>query len=97
MTAERIAFAYAISIVPAIFIETCMTNAEIAIESPCNRVCVMHPAAQLCIGCGRTLGEIGRWSELGAAERSGIMAQLGSRLAALRAGNVAPAATHEAD
>jgi predicted Fe-S protein YdhL (DUF1289 family) len=74
-----------------------MTNAEIGIESPCNRVCVMHPAAQLCVGCGRTLDEIGRWTELGAAERSGIIAQLAFRLAALRAGNAAPVAADEVD
>ena len=74
-----------------------MSSVATGIESPCNRVCVMHPAAQVCIGCGRTLDEIGRWIELGAAERSGIMAQLGFRLAALRAGNTAPVATDEVD
>jgi uncharacterized protein len=68
-----------------------MSSVAIGIESPCNRVCVMHPAARLCIGCGRTLDEIGRWVELGAAERSGIMAQLDFRLAALR--HTAPVAT----
>jgi uncharacterized protein len=72
-----------------------MTNAEIAIDSPCNRVCVMHPAARLCIGCGRTLDEIARWSELGAAERSRIMAQLPPRLVAVREARTAPAKAHE--
>ena len=60
-----------------------MSSVATGIESPCNRVCVMHPAAQLCIGCGRTLDEIGRWSNFAPAERVRIMAQLPSRLAAL--------------
>ena len=60
-----------------------MASAEANIDSPCNRVCVMHPSLGLCIGCGRSLDEIGRWSGFAAAERARIMAQLPSRLAAL--------------
>jgi predicted Fe-S protein YdhL (DUF1289 family) len=53
------------------------------IESPCNRVCVVHPTAGLCIGCGRSLDEIGRWIDLSGAERTRITALLPARLAAL--------------
>jgi len=53
------------------------------IESPCNRVCVVHPTLGLCIGCGRSLDEIGRWVGIAPAERTRIMAQLPARLAAL--------------
>jgi uncharacterized protein len=60
-----------------------MARAEATIESPCNRVCVVHPALGLCIGCGRSLDEIGRWIDFVPAERARIMAQLPSRLAAL--------------
>jgi len=60
-----------------------MTSAETNIETPCNRVCVVHPTLGLCIGCGRSLDEIGRWSDLAPAERARIMAQLPSRLAVL--------------
>jgi hypothetical protein len=60
-----------------------MDSAESLVESPCNRVCVVHPTARLCIGCGRSLDEIGRWTGLGGAERSRITAQLPARLAAL--------------
>ncbi|HZC57036.1 MAG TPA: DUF1289 domain-containing protein [Xanthobacteraceae bacterium] len=56
---------------------------ETSISSPCNRVCVVHPASRLCIGCGRSLDEIGRWIALNEAERSQIMAQLPARLAAI--------------
>ena len=60
-----------------------MASAEANIETPCNRVCVVHPALGLCIGCGRSLDEIARWSDFAATERTRIMAQLPSRLAAL--------------
>jgi hypothetical protein len=60
-----------------------MASAEANIESPCNRVCVVHPSLGLCIGCGRSLDEIARWSDFATAERARIMAQLPPRLAAL--------------
>jgi uncharacterized protein len=64
---------------------------ESTISSPCNRVCVVHPAARICIGCGRSLDEIGRWLALSEDERTAIMAQLPARLDALKAGASAPA------
>ena len=51
-------------------------------ESPCTKVCVMDAERRYCMGCKRTLGEIARWSEMGDAERSTIVAQLPSRRAA---------------
>lgn len=60
-----------------------MASAATSIETPCNRVCVVHPALGLCIGCGRSLDEIARWIDLTPAERARIMAQLPSRLATL--------------
>ena len=60
-----------------------MADAATNIESPCNKVCVVHPTLGVCIGCGRSLDEIGRWIDLAPAERARIMAQLPSRLAAL--------------
>jgi predicted Fe-S protein YdhL (DUF1289 family) len=41
----------------------------------------MDPRTNLCFGCGRTLPEIARWSGMDSAERSAIIAQLGSRMA----------------
>jgi len=52
----------------------------------------MHPSLGHCIGCGRSLDEIARWAALSEAERRAIMARLPARLAALKAGNAAPAA-----
>jgi hypothetical protein len=53
------------------------------IETPCIRVCVVHPALRLCVGCGRTLDEIESWIALTDEERSRIMAELPPRLAAM--------------
>jgi uncharacterized protein len=61
-----------------------MPNIAAAIESPCISVCVLHPAAQLCLGCGRTLDEIARWGGMSGTERVRIMAELPARLVALR-------------
>jgi predicted Fe-S protein YdhL (DUF1289 family) len=60
-----------------------MPVARNSIESPCNRVCTIHPRVGLCVGCGRSLDEIARWTGLSAAERSAVMALLPARLAAL--------------
>jgi len=60
-----------------------------AIETPCIRVCTVDPARRMCIGCGRTLDEIGRWIAMTEAERSRIMAELPSRRTAV---DIVPAA-----
>lgn len=56
---------------------------DTAIDTPCARICVVHPRLNLCVGCGRTLDEIARWIALGDAERRHIMTQLPARLAAI--------------
>jgi uncharacterized protein len=58
-------------------------SAMAEIESPCNKVCVVDAASGLCIGCGRTLAEIGGWIAMMPDERRRIMAALPARLAAL--------------
>ena len=60
-----------------------MDPAEPTVESPCTRICVLHPAARLCIGCGRSIDEIARWAGLGGTDRRRIMTQLPGRLAGL--------------
>jgi predicted Fe-S protein YdhL (DUF1289 family) len=56
---------------------------ETRISSPCNRICAVHPASGMCIGCGRSLDEIAGWIALSEIERDRIMAQLPARLAAM--------------
>ncbi len=49
------------------------------IVTPCIKVCVVDGASSLCLGCLRTLSEIGGWSGLDDAERARIMAELPGR------------------
>ncbi len=57
----------------------------IMIESPCTRVCTLDPVSGLCLGCGRTLAEITRWTQMSDAERELLVAELGRRLQGRRA------------
>lgn len=54
-----------------------------AIQSPCVKICVLDPVSGLCLGCGRTGEEIGRWIGFSDQERTEITAVLQDRLAAL--------------
>ncbi|MEM8615429.1 MAG: DUF1289 domain-containing protein [Pseudomonadota bacterium] len=55
------------------------------IESPCIKVCAIDGATGLCLGCGRTLKEIGGWMGLGDAGRRAVMEALPARMEALQA------------
>ncbi|MDK3020532.1 DUF1289 domain-containing protein [Pseudodonghicola flavimaris] len=65
------------------------------VESPCVKICVIHPTAQICAGCYRTLDEIARWSQMSPEDRREVMAALPERKPALsrrRGGRAARAA-----
>ena len=49
------------------------------IESPCVKVCVIHPETRLCTGCLRTIDEIGAWARMSRDERRAIMDTLEER------------------
>jgi uncharacterized protein len=49
------------------------------IQSPCVKLCVVHPEERICVGCFRTIDEISAWSRLTHEARSTIMAELPSR------------------
>jgi predicted Fe-S protein YdhL (DUF1289 family) len=49
------------------------------VESPCVKVCVVHPATGLCVGCHRTIEEIAAWGTLTPEARRAVMAELPSR------------------
>ncbi|SCW81766.1 DUF1289 domain-containing protein [Ancylobacter rudongensis] len=51
------------------------------LSTPCVSVCTLDAAGRHCLGCGRTLEEIGAWSTLGENERRAIMARLSQRRA----------------
>lgn len=62
------------------------------IESPCVRICVVHPEARICTGCYRTMDEIARWSKMSHEERRDVMTTLPDRapmLAKRRGGRAA--------
>lgn len=52
---------------------------ERPVASPCNKVCILDPATQLCIGCFRTMDEIAAWGALTDSERATILAALPAR------------------
>ena len=54
------------------------------IDSPCIKLCVIHPSEKLCTGCFRSLDEIGSWSLLSTEERQRIMAELPARSSRLQ-------------
>ena len=54
------------------------------IESPCVKVCVIHPEERICAGCYRTIEEIGGWSRMTPEERRRIMGELPDRASRLR-------------
>jgi predicted Fe-S protein YdhL (DUF1289 family) len=70
---------------PSSHMVSTVTAIESPIESPCNKVCIVHPAQKLCIGCGRSLDEIARWIDFDDSERQRIMALLPLRLKAISA------------
>jgi predicted Fe-S protein YdhL (DUF1289 family) len=49
-------------------------------ESPCVKICTYDPGSGLCLGCGRTLEEIGDWYVMSDDERRAVMEQLPQRL-----------------
>ncbi|SFR42101.1 hypothetical protein SAMN04488005_1733 [Yoonia tamlensis] len=49
------------------------------VESPCVKICVIHPASRLCTGCLRTIEEIGEWSRMTPDARRAVVDDLAAR------------------
>lgn len=49
------------------------------IATPCVKICEIDREARICIGCYRTVTEIGLWTRMSDEERAEIMAELPSR------------------
>jgi predicted Fe-S protein YdhL (DUF1289 family) len=61
-------------------------------ESPCRKVCVIHPGSGLCVGCLRTGEEIAAWPRMTPEARRALMVALPARagqLAQRRGGRAA--------
>lgn len=54
------------------------------IQSPCIKVCAVDGETGLCLGCGRSLKEIGGWMQFDDAGRQSVMDMLPGRLDHLR-------------
>jgi len=51
----------------------------ITVSTPCIDVCTLDSAGRQCLGCGRTLEEIGAWGSLDEPARRAIMSRLAAR------------------
>lgn len=49
------------------------------VQSPCVKICVVHPEERLCVGCYRSIDEIARWSRMSDDERRAVLADLPAR------------------
>ena len=48
-------------------------------QSPCIKICVIHPETGLCVGCHRTGDEIAAWPRMSPEARRALMAELPER------------------
>ncbi|AOL24288.1 hypothetical protein Ga0102493_11144 [Erythrobacter litoralis] len=55
------------------------------VPSPCRKICQLSQDGQLCVGCGRTLGEITGWPTMTSDERRVASKAASARLAGLAA------------
>lgn len=53
------------------------------IQSPCVKICVVHPEARICTGCYRSIEEIAGWGRLSNEDRAAIMQDLPNRASSL--------------
>ncbi|WP_417684431.1 DUF1289 domain-containing protein [Roseibium sp.] len=51
-------------------------------KTPCTKICQIDRTTKLCLGCYRTLDEIGGWSTMTDAQRNAVMSDLDRRRAA---------------
>ena len=57
-----------------------------AVESPCTKLCVIHPEARICMGCYRTGDEIAGWLRMTPDERRAVMETLPERASRIPSG-----------
>lgn len=60
------------------------TSPPKAITTPCVKVCIVDPESNLCLGCFRTLMEIGGWARFTDDQRAELMAELPTRRSRIR-------------
>lgn len=50
------------------------------VESPCVKICVVHPESRLCTGCLRSIDEIAQWSRMTPQQRRAVIDELPTRM-----------------
>ncbi|WP_438997406.1 DUF1289 domain-containing protein [Candidatus Puniceispirillum sp.] len=58
-----------------------LSNAAVAMPSPCISICQMDPQADICLGCYRTRQEIASWSRMDAEAQRDLLDTLNERRA----------------
>ncbi|MCY4461197.1 MAG: DUF1289 domain-containing protein [Albidovulum sp.] len=53
-------------------------------DSPCKKICIIHPESGLCLGCFRTAAEIRRWAKFPEEKRHELLAELPAREKGIR-------------
>ena len=56
-----------------------MRQPAVAVPSPCLSVCRLDERRSVCVGCLRTLAEIGAWSRMSDEDKLAVWAQLETR------------------
>jgi predicted Fe-S protein YdhL (DUF1289 family) len=51
-----------------------------SIETPCVNICAIDEGTGWCVGCGRTIDEIAKWSSGSSTWRHDVMAALPERM-----------------
>ncbi len=54
------------------------------VQSPCIKICVVHPAERICTGCLRSIDEITQWSKMSNEARAQVMDELPNRASLLK-------------
>ncbi|MGH1369328.1 MAG: DUF1289 domain-containing protein [Maritimibacter sp.] len=49
------------------------------VQSPCTKICVIHPEERLCTGCLRSIEEISAWGLMSVEQRRDLLAALPAR------------------
>ncbi len=49
------------------------------VQSPCIKICVVHPTERICTGCLRSIEEIGAWGQMSNQARQELIDQLPAR------------------
>ncbi|NRD89017.1 DUF1289 domain-containing protein [Sphingopyxis sp. BSNA05] len=49
-------------------------------KSPCNDICTIDRSSKLCVGCGRSLSEIGEWGSASSGRQREILSLLPDRM-----------------